>query len=174
MDSPGRHLEVPVPTELIDAIAERVADIILDRLADGPRISRLGDPGRAPGCVPPKPLSISAGAESPCTAVSLECPCRTTRSTGFFCSREMNSTPGSSSTGRSQESKQHSASRQSAGRPPRTRAVARQSIAAEGRKDEPPKKSKRTHRVRFLRRSAAMSSTKMSGPPARDHARGVG
>ena len=42
MDSPGRHLEVPVPTELLDAIAERVADIILDRLADGPRGSGPG------------------------------------------------------------------------------------------------------------------------------------
>jgi excisionase family DNA binding protein len=35
VDRAGRTLELPVPQQLIDAIAERVADIILDRLADG-------------------------------------------------------------------------------------------------------------------------------------------
>jgi excisionase family DNA binding protein len=33
---------MPIPKELIDAIAERVADIVLDRLADGPRGSEPG------------------------------------------------------------------------------------------------------------------------------------
>jgi excisionase family DNA binding protein len=32
-----RRLELPVPADLIEAIAERVADIVVDRLADQPR-----------------------------------------------------------------------------------------------------------------------------------------
>jgi response regulator RpfG family c-di-GMP phosphodiesterase len=62
---------MPIPKELIDAIAERVADIILDRLADGPRTrDRLADGPEAPslarGCVQPKSLNTSAGVESSC------------------------------------------------------------------------------------------------------------
>lgn len=35
MDRIGRALELPVPHELIDALAERVADIILERVTHG-------------------------------------------------------------------------------------------------------------------------------------------
>ena len=42
MDRSTPQLEMPIPTEFINAIAERVADIILDRLADGPRGSDSG------------------------------------------------------------------------------------------------------------------------------------
>jgi len=50
---------MPIPQELIDAIAERVADIILDRLGSAPRISIVSPinpaaPSRVRGCGQPK------------------------------------------------------------------------------------------------------------------------
>jgi excisionase family DNA binding protein len=42
MNRSGRSVELPIPHELIDAIAERVAEIVLERLADAPRGSMLG------------------------------------------------------------------------------------------------------------------------------------
>ena len=50
MDRQSRQLEMPIPNELIDAIAERVADIILDRLGSGARIpDQLADGPRGSG-----------------------------------------------------------------------------------------------------------------------------
>jgi excisionase family DNA binding protein len=42
VERPRRQLELPVPEQLIDAIADRVAEIILERLTDGPRSAGSG------------------------------------------------------------------------------------------------------------------------------------
>jgi hypothetical protein len=53
------QLEMPIPEELIDAIAEHVANIIFDHLGSAPGIlDRLADQfrgfGLVRGCLPPK------------------------------------------------------------------------------------------------------------------------
>ena len=139
---------MPIPKELIDAIAERVADIILDRLADGPRIlDRLADGPRGSG---PGTWMRSAevaqylgwSRKSVYRRVArMAMPHYKVDGILLFRRDELDAWLEQYREEPREQEALHVPS--GAGRrPPRTRAVARQSVAAEGPKDEPPKKSK--------------------------------
>ena len=146
MDSRGRQLELPIPKELIDAIAERVADIILDRLGSTPRILDLDQP-RVSG---PGTWMRSAevaqylgwSRKSVYRRVArMELPHYKIDGILLFKRDELDSwLEQFREEPREQEPLRvpPAATR----RPPRTRAVGRQPVAAEVRKDERPKKSK--------------------------------
>ena len=157
VDSARRQLELPVPKELIDAIAERVADIILDRLADRPRGSGPGtwmhsaEVAQYLGWSRKSVYRRVARMEMPHYKID-----------GILLFKRMNSTPGSSSSGRRRDSEKHSASRrlQLAAHHVLVRLHASRWLLRSARTISRRSRS-REHHVRF--RSAAMSSTRMSG-----------
>ena len=139
---------MPIPQELIDAIAERVADIILDRLGSAPRIlDRLADQPRGS-----KPSTWMRSAEvaqylgwsrkSVYRRVArMEMPHYKIDGILLFKRDELDAWL--------EQFREEAGQRETlrvppaaTRRPPRIRAVARQPVAAEVRKDDLPEKSK--------------------------------
>ena len=129
---------MPIPKELIDAIAERAADIILDRLADEPRGSEPGTWMRSAevaqylGCSRKSVYRRVARMAMPHYKVDGILLFKRDELDAWL--EQFREEPREQETLRVPPGV--------ARRPPRTRAVALQPVAAEVRKDELPKKSK--------------------------------